>query len=124
MAGRFRQVTAVEAGASATRDLEFNAARAGIQIQIEHARVEEYLAQLPAAPDFVVADPPRAGLGAQVVREFVRLGPPRVVIVSCDPATLARDLAALTAYKIERLTLVDLFPQTAHMETVVQLARI
>ena len=57
------------------------------------------------------------------MRELNRLAPPKVTIVSCDPATLARDLAGLTKYKIDRLTMVDLFPQTYHLETVVQLLR-
>jgi 23S rRNA (uracil1939-C5)-methyltransferase len=52
----------------------------------------------------------------------MRLRPPRLTIVSCDPATLARDLAALAAYRIESMTLVDLFPQTFHIETVAHLA--
>nr|MCU0247804.1 class I SAM-dependent RNA methyltransferase [Bryobacter sp.] len=74
--------------------------------------------------DFVLADPPRAGLGKEIVAALLRLLPPRIHIVSCDPATLARDLAALrTAYDIESMTLVDLFPQTYHLETVTKLRR-
>jgi 23S rRNA (uracil1939-C5)-methyltransferase len=78
---------------------------------------------LAQPPDFVLADPPRAGLGKTVVRELNRLRPPRLTIVACDPATLARDLAALVAggYRLERVTLVDLFPQTYHLETIAHL---
>jgi len=121
MARKFGSVVAVEGGASAARDLEFNAARAGVAVRVEHARVESYLATLDAAPEFVLADPPRAGLGKTVVQELLRLRPPRLTIVSCDPATLARDLAALSVYGIERLTMVDLFPQTYHLESVAEL---
>ena len=76
-------------------------------------------------PDLIVADPPRAGLGKAVIGELVRLRASALTIVSCDPATLARDLGPLLAvgYAIERITLVDLFPQTYHMETVVRLRR-
>jgi 23S rRNA (uracil1939-C5)-methyltransferase len=123
MAGRFESVTAVEAGASAVRDLEFNAARASVGLSVEQARVEDYLTGLETTPDFVLADPPRAGLGKTVVAELKRLAPPRITIVSCDPATLARDLAGLPEYSIERVALVDLFPQTYHLETVVALTR-
>jgi 23S rRNA (uracil1939-C5)-methyltransferase len=123
IARRFRSVVAVEGGASAARDLDFNAARAGATLQVEHARVEDYLPTVDAAPDFVLADPPRAGLGKAVVAELLRLAPPRIVIVSCDPATLARDLAALSGYSIERLTMVDVFPQTYHLEAVAHLRR-
>ena len=83
--------------------------------------MEDYIANLETTPDFILADPPRAGLGKEVVKHLNRLAPPRVTIVSCDPATLARDLAALPGYSIERMTMVDLFPQTYHMETVVHL---
>jgi 23S rRNA (uracil1939-C5)-methyltransferase len=121
MARQFGSVVAVEGGASAARDLEFNAARAGANVRVQHARVEDFLGALDATPEFVLADPPRAGLGKSVVQELLRLRPPRVTIVSCDPATLARDLATLSAYTIERLTLVDLFPQTYHLEAVVEL---
>ena len=77
------------------------------------------------APDFVLLDPPRAGLGKEVVRRLGELRPPRVTIVACDPATLARDLAGLTAagYRVKQVTLVDLFPQTFHLEAVVRLGR-
>ena len=123
MARRFRSVTAVETGSSAAHDLEFNASRAEVPVKMEQARVEDYLERLQATPAFVLADPPRAGLGKDVVAHLQRLAPPRVTIVSCDPATLARDLAGLSSYEIESLTMVDLFPQTYHLETIARLRR-
>jgi len=76
-------------------------------------------------PDLIIVDPPRAGLGAEITTALLEIGAAAVTYVSCDPATLARDLRALLAsgYSIESLTLVDLFPQTFHLETVVQLRR-
>ena len=72
-----------------------------------------------------MVDPPRSGLGERVARLLETLGAPRVVYVSCDPATLARDLLILLeqGYRIEQVHLVDLFPQTYHLETVAHLAR-
>ena len=124
LARRFRQVTAVESGAAAAGDLVFNAERAAlVNLRAEQGTTEAYLDTLERAPDFVLLDPPRAGLGKAVVQRLIGLRPPRVTIVACDPATLARDLAALLAsgYRIEKMTLVDLFPQTYHLETVVRL---
>jgi 23S rRNA (uracil1939-C5)-methyltransferase len=124
LARSFKEVTAVESGSGAVRDLEFNAERAGLEnLQAEQGTAEEYLQKLERAPDFVLLDPPRAGLGKAVVRRLAELRPRQVTIVSCDPATLARDLAGLTAagYRVEKMTLVDLFPQTFHLETVVRL---
>ena len=124
MASRFREVTAVEAGAGAVLDLEFNAARAGFSnVRAERSTAEDFLARLESPADFVLLDPPRAGLGKAVVRRLGELRPPLVTIVACDPATLARDLSGMAAsgYHIERMTLVDLFPQTFHIETVVRL---
>jgi 23S rRNA (uracil1939-C5)-methyltransferase len=76
-------------------------------------------------PDLIVLDPPRAGLGAEITSALTEIGAPAVTYVSCDPATLARDLRVLTAsgYTIESLALADLFPQTFHLETVVHLRR-
>ncbi len=122
LARRFKKVTAVEAGSEAVRDLEVNAERAGVAVIRERARVEEFIVKLDSAPDFVLADPPRAGLGKAVTANLNRLAAPKLTIVSCDPATLARDLAALNKYKIDRLTLIDLFPQTYHLETIAELS--
>jgi 23S rRNA (uracil1939-C5)-methyltransferase len=119
----FASVTAVEGDRSATVDLAFNAARAGLAVDVQHARVEDFLAKLDTAPEFILADPPRAGLGKPVAAHLERLAPNRITIVSCDPATLARDLAALRSYQIDSLALVDLFPQTYHLETVAHLHR-
>ena len=76
-------------------------------------------------PDLIVVDPPRGGLGERVARSLAKLAAPRVTYVSCDPATLARDLLLLqdAAYRVEQVHLVDLFPQTFHLESVVQLLR-
>jgi 23S rRNA (uracil1939-C5)-methyltransferase len=76
-------------------------------------------------PDLVVVDPPRIGLGTEITALLAEIAAPELVYVSCDPATLARDLRALLAsgYAIESLTLADLFPQTFHLETVVHLRR-
>jgi 23S rRNA (uracil1939-C5)-methyltransferase len=118
LAERFGKVTAVESSSSSLRDLEHNFAAGAM-----NANVEDYLASLNETPDFILADPPRAGLGKVVVKELVRIHSPRLTIVSCDPATLARDLHGLitAGYRIEKITLVDLFPQTFHLETVVEL---
>jgi 23S rRNA (uracil1939-C5)-methyltransferase len=125
LARRFRDVTAVESSASAAGDLEFNAARAPLRVAVRRQPAEEYLERLADAPDFVVADPPRTGLGKRAVKELLRLGPRRLAIVSCDPATLARDLGTLVngGFSIGRLTVVDLFPQTYHIETVTVLVK-
>lgn len=122
---RFAQVVAVEAGSGAYADLVYNVQRTGLPVRAERAAADLYLKTVTETPDLILADPPRAGLGKQVVHELLRLGSPRVVIVSCDPATLGRDLAPLLAggYRIERLTMVDLFPQTYHIEAVADLAR-
>jgi 23S rRNA (uracil1939-C5)-methyltransferase len=76
-------------------------------------------------PDLIVVDPPRTGLGAEITGLLVEVGAPELTYVSCDPATLARDLRALLAsgYEIQSTTLADLFPQTFHLETVVHMRR-
>ncbi|MEQ1945929.1 MAG: class I SAM-dependent RNA methyltransferase [Bryobacteraceae bacterium] len=131
MTERFGNIIAVEAGASAARDLSFNATRIedkleNVNFEIAQSRVDDFLSRYiksGATPDFVLADPPRAGLGKSVTTSLTRLSPARLAIVSCDPATLARDLAALSGYSIEKMILVDLFPQTYHLETIVHLKR-
>lgn len=86
-------------------------------------RVEDRLAEaLPA--DLVILNPPRAGVAPEVVQALATAAPDRIVYVSCDPATLARDLGRLGGeYGVIRIQVVDLFPQTAHVETVITLER-
>ncbi len=119
LAERFAKVTAVESGSSSFRDLTHNFTQ-----ECVNANVEDYLAGLEKTPDFILADPPRAGLEKHAVKELARIRAPRITIVSCDPATLARDLRGLIAqnYRIQKITLADLFPQTFHLETVVELS--
>jgi 23S rRNA (uracil1939-C5)-methyltransferase len=82
-----------------------------------------------ARPDLIVVDPPRTGLGLETTALLAEIAAPEIVYVSCDPATLARDLRTLVdsrngpRYIIDQITLVDLFPQTFHLETVVRLRR-
>ena len=78
-----------------------------------------------ARPDVIVVDPPRKGLSADVIDAIAKMAPLRVVYVSCDPATLARDVKLLTAegYALTHAEAVDLFPRCAHVETVVRLTR-
>jgi len=125
LARRFEKVASVESHGAAVRDMEHNAGKAGLTIGVHRAQAEQYLERLKLAPDFVLADPPRSGLGKLVTGHLLRLSPPRIHIVSCDPSTLARDVAVLMkgGYRLERATLIDMFPQTFHIETVVELAR-
>lgn len=120
---------AVESASGAVRDLAANLARAGLAAAVEvvSARAEEATA-LPdwlEASDLLLVDPPRVGLDARVREAIARSGPPAVVYVSCDPATLARDVARLVAadYRLESVLALDLFPQTPHVETIVRLVR-
>jgi len=135
LAGDMRHVVSVESSQTSSDDLAYNRSSNGKTVL---GTTEQYLARvvdqgrvgkgalLPHThkkPDLAVVDPPRSGLGERVARLLATLGAPRVVYVSCDPATLARDLVILIAagYRIEQVHLVDLFPQTYHVESVVHL---
>lgn len=119
----FAQVVAVEASPISFNDLRRNC---GPRVKAVRATTQKYLPQASGLrPDFVVADPPRGGLGENVVRSMARLDAPRVVYVSCDPSTLARDLRTFGSmgYRIAQAHMVDLFPQTFHIESVFHLSR-
>lgn len=75
-------------------------------------------------PDCIVVDPPRKGLSAGAVQKILELSPTRVVYVSCDPATLARDIKLLTGYTALRVSAIDMFPRTANVECVALLTRL
>jgi 23S rRNA (uracil1939-C5)-methyltransferase len=124
LAQQFERVVGVESSPSSCADLERNAPA---NVKVVRATVEQYLKDVAGRmkTDFVVVDPPRSGLGVSVTRSLAVLGAPRLTYVSCDPATLARDLGGLLAggYRVQQAHLVDLFPQTYHLESVFQLVR-
>ena len=127
LTANFAQVLAVESApesfAALRHNLDGTTGRAVGSTTLDFLRRNRE--QREAAPDLIVLDPPRAGLGEETTRLLNAIGAPEMVYVSCDPTTLARDLKALTQerYKIEKITLVDMFPQTFHLETVVHLRR-
>jgi 23S rRNA (uracil1939-C5)-methyltransferase len=125
LASSFERVIAVESAQPAIPGLEANLrGTSGLPVQawtLDFLRNKGKKQQ----PDLIIVDPPRTGLGAEIVTALEDTLAPAITYVSCDPATLARDLRGLLAsgYAIESLTLADLFPQTFHLETVVQLRR-
>lgn len=123
LARRYRRVTAVEGDRVAVRFARNNARsnRTGT-MQVVAQAVESWITELPAGAARVLVDPPRGGLPLLVRKALAEARPERLTYVSCHPATLARDLQRLLGdYRLESLTLLDLFPQTGHMEAVAQL---
>jgi len=119
----FAQVTAVESNRRAARDLGHNLSAADVpaDVAIHPIPTEDYLADPRGPrPDVVLLDPPRTGLPKGGPEALAALGAERIVYVSCDPATLARDLRILTerGYRLSALTAFDLFPQTPHIEAL------
>jgi len=129
LAKNFHHIFAVEASQTSYGDLVQNVPG---NVKAVGARAEDYLNSVYLKsrtgrdrPDLVVLDPPRTGAGKVVTNALLKLAAPQVRYVSCDPATLARDIAPFMAagYRIEEAHLFDLFPETYHIETVLLLAR-
>ena len=116
-----RGVTAVEGDRSSAADLQRNAAPHAGALAVHVGSVEEYLKRRRgSAPDTVIVDPPRSGISRQAIEAMTSLAARRVVYVSCDPATMARDARRLTdaGYRLASLECYDLFPNTPHVESV------
>ena len=138
LAKNFSRVMSVDANLAATEDLRENVKAAGVEVVSENQHAEEFLKKFSEQPEFVVLDPPRAGLGAETAARLANLGAEEIAYLSCDPSTLARDLAVLTGserrqktevepaqrYEITKLDIFDLFPQTYHIESLVRLRRV
>ena len=123
LAKRFTRVFAVESAPASAADLQANALKNVVPVK---TAAEQFLPRcINMNPDLVVVDPPRAGLGPKSTQLLAALRVKRIVYVSCDPATLARDLRMLleTGYHVEQVHMIDMFPQTFHLESVVRLAR-
>jgi 23S rRNA (uracil1939-C5)-methyltransferase len=122
----YEKVISVEAEGFSCDDLTKNLAKK--RHRVVRSNTLDFLrskGQCQEKPELIVVDPPRAGLGKEICEHLVQVAAPEVVYVSCDPATLARDLQMLSqsGYSVEKMNLIDLFPQTFHMETVTFLKR-
>jgi 23S rRNA (uracil1939-C5)-methyltransferase len=124
LAQKFEKVLAVESNPAATRDMESNVRGQGA-IEVRTADVDRFMARSKERPELVVLDPPRAGMSPEAMQKLVKMGPARITYLSCEPPTLARDLAILISggYSCTEVHLIDLFPQTFHMETIIRLRR-
>lgn len=134
LACSFRHIISVETSQTAANDLQYNLPVNGKAVRAtaeqclsefgDQGRPSDTLPQL-LHPDLIVVDPLRSGLGERVTRLLASANAPRVTYVSCDPSTMARDLVPLRAsgYRVEEVHLIDLFPQTFHLESVVHLVR-
>ncbi|OAI40282.1 hypothetical protein AYO38_06095 [bacterium SCGC AG-212-C10] len=122
-AHRFRRVIAIEESASATKDAEENVRQAP-NVEVLAGKVEDLLPELIARPDAVLLDPPRPGCAPAVLTAIIEFKPKVLVYVSCNPATLARDIRTLCdgGYRLDSVTPVDMFPQTGHIECVTKLS--
>ena len=115
---------------AAVEDAKANAARNGVTnaefLCADAAQAAQTLADRGLRPDVICVDPPRKGLAPAVIDAIVQMAPQRLVYVSCDPATLARDVKRMEeqGYVLQRAEAVDLFPRTAHVETVCLLSKL
>lgn len=129
LARRAARVIGVEAVPEAVENARENAARNGLTnaefLCADAGQAAAMLAQSGEAPQLLVVDPPRKGLDETAINAILALSPARIVYVSCDPATLARDLKLFTqqGYTVKRCKAFDLFPRTAHVECVVSIQK-
>ena len=129
MARRARQVIGIEYVPEAIEDARENSRINGVENTLFYAGdMKDILTtdfvKRHGRPDVIITDPPRAGMHPDVVEVILGAAPERIVYVSCNPATQARDLSLLdAAYRVERVQPVDMFPHTPHVENVVLLQR-
>jgi len=119
LASKCRRVIGIESSPSACEDFSFNLDEFD-NVELYEGLAEEVIPHLAAKPDIVLVDPPRAGLEKRVVDGILKLNPPTIAYVSCDPSTLARDAKRLIegGYRLKQVTPFDLFPQTYHIESI------
>jgi 23S rRNA (uracil1939-C5)-methyltransferase len=123
---KFDRVAAVESAPSSSQDLRVNLIGGKHKIIVNHtlAFLRERINERGDAPDLVVVDPPRTGLGKEITSLLTKVSAKTLVYVSCDPATLSRDLKVLveSGYRLRNMHMVDMFPQTFHLESVTVLS--
>lgn len=125
LARRFERVVGIEENGAAIDFAKRNAEAANLEnVELHRGSVRQFLANYRMAmPDFVLLDPPRAGTEKETILDIISLQPRHVSYVACEPSVLARDLKRFVenGYQIESLTVIDLFPQTHHVETIAHL---
>ncbi len=125
LALKAQKVTGIEENPYAVEDAIQNAVNNNAVGHVEFlkGKVESRMMKIDENPDVVVLDPPRTGMDPLVTQRLLELKPQRIIYVSCDPGTLARDLAVLNqgGYRVDSVQPVDMFPWTQHVETVVSL---
>ncbi len=124
LAPKVKRLIGIELSASSCDDFAVNLDEFD-NVELYMDAVENVLPTLEISPDIVIIDPPRAGLDSRVIAALAEKGPEKIIYVSCDPATLARDIKRLLqkGYQLESVTPFDQFPQTYHIETICLLAR-
>jgi 23S rRNA (uracil1939-C5)-methyltransferase len=125
LSGHCREIVGIEISAGAVADARKNCRLNGIaNCRFVPGDIRHCLPGLGVRPEVVIIDPPRAGMAREVVGQVAAMAPERIVYVSCNPATLARDLALLKeAYTVLEIQPVDMFPHTFHVESVARLVR-
>jgi 23S rRNA (uracil1939-C5)-methyltransferase len=129
MAGHAGKVVGIESVPEAIEDARVNSEINGIDNTVFHAgdmkeMLTDSFVQENGIPDILITDPPRAGMHAKVVGQILRIAPRRIVYVSCNPATQARDVELLGAkYKVRKIQPVDMFPHTHHVENIALLEK-
>jgi 23S rRNA (uracil1939-C5)-methyltransferase len=125
LASKAKKVTGIEENQYAVEDAIQNAVNNNVigHVEFLKGKVELRMMKIEEQPDVVVLDPPRAGMHPDVLKRLLELKPQRIIYVSCDPGTLARDLGLLTqeGYRVNSVQPVDMFPWTQHVETCVLL---
>ena len=123
LAAQAKSVTGFEISETAVNDAEMNSRLNSIDnCRFILGDIRDKLPGMESPPDLMIIDPPRAGMHKDVVKQVLALAPERIVYVSCNPATLARDLGLMQAqYKVKEVQPVDLFPHTWHIEVVAKL---
>ena len=130
LAAKAGRVIGAEIVPEAIRDAQENAARNGVEnvefFQGDAADIAEKLSAEGLRPDVITVDPPRKGLAPEVIGSIAEMSPERVVYISCDPATLGRDVKIFGGYgyQARRAEAVDMFPRTRHVETVILLSKV
>jgi 23S rRNA (uracil1939-C5)-methyltransferase len=119
------EVIGLEMVASAVADAENNCRHNQVQnCRFVPGDIRETLPQMGIRPDVFIIDPPRAGMHKDVANQVLKISPEQIVYVSCNPATLARDLVLLKdVYQVQEVQPVDLFPHTYHIESVAKLLK-